>query len=233
LEVFHGVGDVERLAVDTGVAQRAVEHLAGGADERRVAEVLLITGLLADEHDARVRGATAEDGLRRVPEQRTALASLRRRRQPREIRACGNECRRTSALGLEAKEFLLLDALSLTPCSRGKAVESADHRIATVLEQVAPLVDDPPQDVVERAPARGVRHACGLTREVEEFRRNTEEFRRVRRRRRAWSLAPVDVARTHTVAHQRTRRGLPALERGRDLDGDHDPLPARRAAYRR
>ena len=35
LEVLHRVRDVEALAIEANVGQRAVQHLAGRADERR------------------------------------------------------------------------------------------------------------------------------------------------------------------------------------------------------
>src|SRR5262249_44078363 len=61
----------------------------------------------------------------------------------------------------------------------------------------------------------------GLAGEIEEPRRHAEESGGGRRWRRAGSLAPVDVSWTHAIAQQRARRGLPALERGLDLDGHH------------
>jgi hypothetical protein len=42
-------------------SRAAVEELAGRADERGAGLVLLVAGLLADEHDLRVRGPLAED----------------------------------------------------------------------------------------------------------------------------------------------------------------------------
>ena len=45
------------------------------SDERVPLEILTVAGLLADEHDLRVRRALAEDGLRRrLPEIATAAA---------------------------------------------------------------------------------------------------------------------------------------------------------------
>src|SRR5581483_212219 len=75
-EVLDGVRDVRRAAVDAGLVECAVEHLAGGADERLAGQVLLVAGLLADEHDLRARRARAEHGLRCLREERAALALL-------------------------------------------------------------------------------------------------------------------------------------------------------------
>jgi hypothetical protein len=54
LEVLDRVGDIDDLAPDARLVERAVQHLAGGADERGAAQVLLVARLLADEHQARV-----------------------------------------------------------------------------------------------------------------------------------------------------------------------------------
>jgi hypothetical protein len=52
LEVLHGVRDVGVVAVYAAVAQRAVEDMPGGADERVALLVLLVPGLLADQRQA-------------------------------------------------------------------------------------------------------------------------------------------------------------------------------------
>ena len=64
LEVLDRVGDVDLVAVDAGGGERLVEQAPRGADERMALFVLLVAGLLADEHDARVTRPLAEDGLR-------------------------------------------------------------------------------------------------------------------------------------------------------------------------
>ena len=76
LEVLDGVGDVSRLAIDAGVAEGAVEQLAGGTDERAAGKILLIAGLLADEHQRRIERPLAEHGLCRRAVERTARARL-------------------------------------------------------------------------------------------------------------------------------------------------------------
>ena len=58
------VGHVDLVAVDAGVGERLVEELPGRPDERAARLVLLVAGLLADEHRLRARGALAEDDLR-------------------------------------------------------------------------------------------------------------------------------------------------------------------------
>ena len=68
-EMLDGVGDVDSRAVEIGFGHRAVEQLAGRADEGAAGEVLLVARLLADEHDASVGRAFAEHGLGRgLPE---------------------------------------------------------------------------------------------------------------------------------------------------------------------
>ncbi len=70
------VGDIGELAVDPGFLERPVEQLSGGPDERPAGEVLLVAGLLADEHQPGLWPSFAEDGLRaRLPEV-TAFAPL-------------------------------------------------------------------------------------------------------------------------------------------------------------
>jgi hypothetical protein len=82
--VLDHVGDVRPFTVDAGLGQRLVEHAAGGADERRPRDVLLVAGLLADEHPARRHRSLAEDSLGRARPQVTrpaaggGLADLRR-----------------------------------------------------------------------------------------------------------------------------------------------------------
>src|SRR5947208_12471059 len=53
LEVLHRVGHEDLAARDSRILERLVENAAGGADERLAAQVFLVAGLLADQHDAR------------------------------------------------------------------------------------------------------------------------------------------------------------------------------------
>ena len=64
LEVLDDVGDVDGLPVDAGVLERLVEELPGGPDERLTGLVLLVAGLLPDEHGLCVLTSLAENGLR-------------------------------------------------------------------------------------------------------------------------------------------------------------------------
>ena len=50
LEVLDDIGDVDLRAVDARRFECLVEHAAGGADEGKALLVLLVAGLLADEH---------------------------------------------------------------------------------------------------------------------------------------------------------------------------------------
>src|SRR5262249_61156661 len=45
LEVLHGIGDVERVAIQTGFTQRAVEHLTGGGGGWPGTAILLNAGV--------------------------------------------------------------------------------------------------------------------------------------------------------------------------------------------
>ena len=51
LEVLDRVGDVHPVPVDAHGNQCLVEQLARGSDEWQARAVLLVAGLLADEHD--------------------------------------------------------------------------------------------------------------------------------------------------------------------------------------
>src|SRR3954465_2191764 len=64
LEVLDDVGQIDLLPVDARVCERLVEELPGRADERPAELVLLVAGLLADEHRLGVLGALAEHDLR-------------------------------------------------------------------------------------------------------------------------------------------------------------------------
>src|ERR1700676_752304 len=49
-EMFHRIGDVDLVAVDADFFQRPVEHLPVRSDEWLAGKVLLVAGLLADQH---------------------------------------------------------------------------------------------------------------------------------------------------------------------------------------
>ena len=68
-EMLDRIGDVDLLAIDACLLQRAVEHQAGRTHERFAGKVFLVAGLLADQHHLRILRAFAEHGLRRrLPE---------------------------------------------------------------------------------------------------------------------------------------------------------------------
>ena len=64
LEVLDRVRDVDGRAVDSGRLEGLVEQPPGGADERPPGAVLLVAGLLADEHRRRPARTLPEHGLR-------------------------------------------------------------------------------------------------------------------------------------------------------------------------
>src|SRR5439155_18349610 len=98
LEVLDDVRDVGVAAVDPGVLEGAVEELPGRADERPAGEVLLVAGLLADEHQAGRLAPLAEDGLGRSLPEVAALAGGGCLAQPLERRRLRHVSR--SGLGL-------------------------------------------------------------------------------------------------------------------------------------
>src|SRR3954468_22122128 len=61
--MFYRIGDIDPVAVDAGLFQGAVEHLAGGSYKRLAGEVLLVAGLLADQHDLGMLRAFTEHRL--------------------------------------------------------------------------------------------------------------------------------------------------------------------------
>ncbi|OBB91100.1 hypothetical protein A5779_24365 [Mycolicibacterium peregrinum] len=63
LEVLHGVGQIELVAVDLGSGQGFVQEAAGRADEGLSCPVLLVTRLLADQHHPRGRSSGPENSL--------------------------------------------------------------------------------------------------------------------------------------------------------------------------
>ena len=62
-EVFYGVGDVADVAVDAGFFEGAIEHPSRGTNKGTAFAIFGITGLLSDQHDARILGSFSEDGL--------------------------------------------------------------------------------------------------------------------------------------------------------------------------
>jgi hypothetical protein len=63
LEVLDGVGEIDLATIDAGGGEELVEKLAGGADEGEAGEVLLVTGLFADEEERRALGANPGNDL--------------------------------------------------------------------------------------------------------------------------------------------------------------------------
>jgi hypothetical protein len=63
--VFHYVSYVHFRAVNSGFFEGAVEEFARGTNERMPSAILLISGLLANQHDAGVGRAFTEYSLGR------------------------------------------------------------------------------------------------------------------------------------------------------------------------
>src|SRR5262249_39938031 len=74
LEMLNRVGDEGVIAGNAGLLQRRIEDAAGRPDERQAGEVLLVAGLLADQHEMRTYAALAGHGLGRGFVKRAARA---------------------------------------------------------------------------------------------------------------------------------------------------------------
>ena len=145
LEMLHGVRDVDPLAVQADLGQRAVEDLTGRADERRALEVFLVSRLLAHEHDPRVGRAAAEDRLRGVA---IELAAGAPRGGGAELGHAGvprNGRRRALAFAI------------------GEGIEPAHSGIVLGLEEIVVLVNEAPEDL----PARGIGRGGHVARDVQ------------------------------------------------------------------
>lgn len=75
---FDNVGDVNLCSVEIDHFEHIVEQLSGWADKRQALQILLLAGALADEHDACILGAVAEDEM--VPRLAEAAAPALRTR---------------------------------------------------------------------------------------------------------------------------------------------------------
>src|SRR5215831_13816628 len=62
-EVFHYIGNVGLLTINTSLNKGAIEQLPRRTNERFPNPILLIAGLFANEHDLRMTPAFTENGL--------------------------------------------------------------------------------------------------------------------------------------------------------------------------
>ena len=68
-EMFHGIRDIDLLAIDAGSLERLIENFSSGPDEWTPLYVFLIPRLFSDEHHSRLRSTLAENRLRsQLPE---------------------------------------------------------------------------------------------------------------------------------------------------------------------
>ena len=74
LEMLDRVGQIDLAPLDTGRSQCPIQQLAGRAHERPPRQILGVARLFAHNHQARVRRAFAEHGLRGRPAQATGAA---------------------------------------------------------------------------------------------------------------------------------------------------------------
>ena len=63
-EMLHRIRDVYLAGINACLVQRLVQDFSGGSYKRTACPILLISGLLAHEHDSCFRSAFSEDGLR-------------------------------------------------------------------------------------------------------------------------------------------------------------------------
>ena len=84
LEVLDRVGQVERIARPAELRESTVEKLAGGPDERAAMQVFVITGLLANQHQAGAQRPFAGHRLGRAGADRARSTTLGRVAQCRE-----------------------------------------------------------------------------------------------------------------------------------------------------
>ena len=64
-EMFHRIGDINFVAVDSGFLECAIQNFSRGTDKRFASDILVVTRLLTDHEDRGVLWALTEDGLRR------------------------------------------------------------------------------------------------------------------------------------------------------------------------
>ena len=83
-KVLDDVGEVRMGAVDAGQLEPLVEHTPGWTDERVSLDVLTISGLLPDQHQASVARSLPEHGLRGALPELAGTARLDRPTQLRE-----------------------------------------------------------------------------------------------------------------------------------------------------
>jgi len=86
-EVLHGVRHIGLPAIKSRPRSKLVKELPRRPDKRRACQILLVTGLFANDHQRRVVGAMAGHDLRRGPVQRAAGAGGEPRVQ--QVPRCG------------------------------------------------------------------------------------------------------------------------------------------------
>ena len=116
--------------------------------------------------------------------------------------------------------------LGLLGLSRGKGAEALHAGIADVFQQVAVLVGEPPEHVVEDLPSSGIRCGRRLACQIQEFPRDLHTTGRpcgVEERclSGVGALAPAHLGGRHSLAQKRARGRLPALEGRLDLGRLH------------
>src|SRR5262249_19279934 len=77
LEVLDHVGDIDGLAIDASLFERAVEQLPCRTDEGMASDIFGVSRLLADEHQCGSARTLTEDGLRGALVEIARLAACR------------------------------------------------------------------------------------------------------------------------------------------------------------
>src|SRR5213080_4654943 len=93
LEVLHRVRQVRGRAIELGLSESFVQQPPGRAHERLPCLVLLVAGLLSDEHYRSGLRALPEDGLGAELPEGAALAEGRRLAECRQRQLRGKESR--------------------------------------------------------------------------------------------------------------------------------------------
>jgi hypothetical protein len=92
LEMLDGAGDEHLRAVQPDARKRLIENLPGWPDEGSAAQIFLIAGLFANEHQGSMSGSLARDRLSRAAVKRTTLTLrlglCKRGKASKDVRLC-------------------------------------------------------------------------------------------------------------------------------------------------
>src|SRR5579864_5647694 len=90
LEMFHHVRHVYFCSINASLDEGLIQEFPRRPNKRMTSPILLISRLLADEHDLSRRGSFTEDGLSSVPPEVTGLAACSR--LPQLLNSASHSC---------------------------------------------------------------------------------------------------------------------------------------------